>query len=347
MNSHSTHERQVAIWLLVCAATVFGMIVLGGVTRLTNSGLSIVEWQPLLGIFPPINETQWLEVFEKYKTFPEYRKINAGMSLAEFKFIFYFEYFHRLLGRLIGLIFLLPLVFFWLKGRISKPLLPKLLVMFVLGGLQGLLGWYMVKSGLIDIPRVSQYRLTAHLGLAVIIYAYILWIAFGLLLKGQASEIPQYKNIHRYSVAITIVIFIMILSGGFIAGTDAGFAYNTFPLMAGALIPNGLFALQPFWLNFFENILTIQFNHRVLAYLIFVMVCVFVALIFRTDVDRHIKFMSLVLLATLLIQLGLGIATLLYIVPLSTASLHQANAILLFTVSLYITHQLKYKSALP
>jgi cytochrome c oxidase assembly protein subunit 15 len=322
------------------------MIVLGGVTRLTDSGLSIVEWQPLLGIFPPINETQWLEVFEKYKAFPEYQKVNAGMSLAEFKFIFYFEYFHRLLGRMIGIIFLLPMIYFWIKGYISRSLLPKLLGMFVLGGLQGLLGWYMVKSGLINEPRVSQYRLTAHLGFAVVIYAYILWIAFGLLLKSDVSKTPGYKNIHRYSVAITTVIFIMILSGGFVAGTHAGFAYNTFPLMAGALIPDGLFALQPFWVNFFDNILTIQFNHRVLAYLIFVMVSVFAVQIFRTDIDRHIKLASSVLLATLLIQLGLGIATLLYIVPLSTASLHQANAILLFTVSLYISHRLKYQSAL-
>lgn len=342
MNSHSTHERQIAIWLLACAATVFGMIVLGGVTRLTDSGLSIVEWQPLLGIFPPINETQWLEAFEKYKAFPEYQKINAGMSLAEFKFIFYFEYFHRLLGRLIGLIFLLPLVFFWLKSRISKPLLPKLLILFVLGGLQGLLGWYMVKSGLIDEPRVSQYRLTAHLGLAVLIYAYMLWIAFGLLFKQKTHYPTEHGHIYRYSLVVTAVIFVMILSGGLVAGTDAGFAYNTFPLMAGKLVPDGLFALQPAWLNFFENIITVQFNHRILACLILILVSVLVILVCRKSSElRHINTQALILMSILLIQIGLGIATLLYIVPLPLATLHQANAILLFTSSLYITYRLK------
>lgn len=341
MNSHSTHERQVAIWLLVCAATVFGMIILGGVTRLTNSGLSIVEWQPLLGIFPPINETRWLEVFEKYKAFPEYRKINAGMSLAEFKFIFYFEYFHRLLGRLIGLIFLLPLVFFWLKGRISKPLLPKLLILFVLGGLQGLLGWYMVKSGLIDIPRVSQYRLTAHLGLAVLIYAYMLWIIFGLLFKQKINHPEGHGHIYRFSLFVTAVIFIMILSGGLVAGTDAGFAYNTFPLMADKLVPDGLFTLQPAWLNFFENIITVQFSHRVLAYLIVILVSILTVAVYCTVVNRAIRSTALALAIMLLIQVTLGVTTLLYIVPLPLAAVHQAGAILLFTLSLLLTHKLK------
>lgn len=336
-------NRQIAIWLVICAASIFIMILLGGVTRLTHSGLSMVEWKPLLGTIPPLTETDWLLTFEKYKAFPEYQKINAGMTLSEFKFIFYFEYFHRLLGRLIGVIFFIPFIYFWLRGYITRSLLPKLSMIFLLGGLQGLLGWYMVKSGLIDVPRVSSYRLTAHLGMAVLIYAYILWVVFGLANKPQAAGTSKPVNsLYRYSATVTVIIFIMILSGGLVAGTRAGFAYNTFPLMAGQLVPEGLFFISPFWRNFFENIVTVQFNHRILAYLIFILVSLLCLWVIRSKKGFHLKVTACVLLALLLIQIGLGISTLINLVPLSLALMHQAGAILLFTTVLYLTYQLKY-----
>lgn len=340
MQHHSTN-RPIALWLIACAATVFAMILLGGITRLTHSGLSMVEWKPLLGAIPPLNDTDWWVVFDKYRAFPEYQKLNAGMSLAEFKFIFYLEYFHRLLGRMIGLIFLLPLIYFWIRSRISKSLLPKLLALFVLGGLQGLLGWYMVKSGLIDEPRVSQYRLTAHLGAAVIIYAYMLWIAFGLLRQNSLPSSSGNRRLYHYSTAVTLLIFVMILSGGLVAGTHAGFAYNTFPLMAGKWIPDGLFALQPLWRNAFENIITVQFDHRLLACFVALSVFVLVALVFKWTKTSELRISALLLLLLLSLQISLGTATLLYIVPVTLASLHQAGAILLFTASLYLTRQLK------
>ena len=342
MIHNNTNNRQLAIWLFICAASVFLMIVLGGVTRLTHSGLSMVEWKPLLGIIPPLSGSDWLLTFEKYKAFPEYQKTNLGMSLQEFKLIFYFEYFHRLLGRLIGLIFFIPLIYFYIKNRIPRPLLPKLALILVLGGLQGLLGWYMVKSGLINEPRVSQYRLTAHLGLAVVIYAGLIWI--GMNLWGNTDKISlgsSNRRLYFYALCLTGFIFLIILSGGLVAGTRAGFAYNTFPLMAGSFIPQGIFAMSPLWQNFFENIISIQFNHRVLAYLLTIFVISLSIALLRSETNKKIKIAAMLLIAALALQASLGIATLLYLVPVALASLHQAGAILLFTVSLILTHQLR------
>jgi len=262
----ATHDnRRIALWLLACCALVFIMVVLGGVTRLTRSGLSIVEWDPIMGAIPPLSAPQWEATFDKYKQTPEYQKVNTGMSLSEFKSIFWVEYAHRLFGRSIGLAFLLPFLYFLLKGSIKRPLVPKLVIMFVLGGLQGALGWYMVRSGLVDEPRVSAYRLTAHLALAVVIYSYIFWTALGLLFPAEAKA--GARGLRRFGIAATGLIFAMILSGGFVAGNKAGFAFNTFPLMNGRFAPEGLYALQPWWTNLFENIATVQFNHRLIAYL--------------------------------------------------------------------------------
>src|SRR6185503_18836482 len=228
-----TGDRTVAMWLLACCALVFAMVVVGGITRLTHSGLSIVEWQPIVGVLPPLGEAGWQEAFGKYRQTPEYRLVNPGMILDGFKSIFWWEYVHRLLGRLIGAAFLLPLVWFALRGRITRALTWRLAVIFGLGALQGALGWYMVQSGMVDDPRVSQYRLTAHLGIAFLIYAAMLWIAFDLLFSRAGSP---FLGLRRFAFALVALIFAMVLSGGLVAGIRARLAYSPFPLMTGKVL---------------------------------------------------------------------------------------------------------------
>jgi len=344
--SINTNHKHIAIWLLVCCATIFAMIILGGVTRLTGSGLSMVQWEPIMGVLPPLNQAQWEDAFLLYQQFPEYKLKNFAMSLGEFKSIFWFEYGHRLLGRSIGIIFLLPFLFFLVKGKIDKVLTPKLITMFVLGGLQGLMGWYMVKSGLVNDPHVSQYRLTAHLALAIIIYAYMFWVALDLLYprvddKAKSSN----RKLGQLSLIITMIIFITALSGGFVAGTRAGFAFNTFPLMDGRLIPVGLFELSPAWRNFFENIVTVQFNHRVLATLLFLIIPAFYWIARKSQQESHINTGLHLLLAALALQLTLGITTLLLVVPVTLAAAHQAGAVILLTASTFVSHQLRGRTA--
>ena len=347
--THS-HDRAIALWLLVVAMLIFAMVILGGVTRLTGSGLSIVEWSPIMGVIPPLNEQEWQETFDKYKQFPEYQKINRDMSLSEFKGIFVFEYAHRLLGRFIGVAFLIPFLFFYFRKRIRPELIPKLIIMFVLGGLQGLLGWLMVKSGLVDRPNVSQYRLAAHFMAAILIYSYILWTAWTLLYpvprNGWAPGIHRLRRMVRWQTAI---IVLMIISGAFVAGTHAGAIFKTFPDMNGQLLPSGLFDISPILLNVFENPTTIQFNHRLIAYVIIA----FVSYIWWQS--RHYTLTSSarnsinLLLIMMVIQVTLGISTLLsephtalrggVSVPL--AAMHQAGALLLFTIVLYVNHELR------
>ena len=330
------YDRQVAAWLLLCAAVIFGMILLGGVTRLTGSGLSMVEWKPLMGVIPPLTEQAWLETFDKYKQFPEYQKVNLGMDLEGFKYIFMYEYLHRVLGRLIGILFFIPMVFFAVKGRVRAGVMPKLWLLFILGGLQGLLGWYMVKSGLVDNPRVSQYRLTAHLGLAVAIYAYMLWVAFDLLFPNGSS--------HRrggFSLALVVLVYLMILTGGLVAGTRAGHAYSTWPLMGTSFIPTGLYALTPAWLSAFEDITTIQFNHRMFAYALFLLMHGFAWMAWRDGLGPRGKLAVGGLIAALWLQVVLGISTLLLHVPVWLAAAHQGGAVLLLTAALYASHLLR------
>ena len=331
------YDRQIAMWLIFCSAVVLGMIILGGVTRLTHSGLSMVEWRPLVGIIPPTSEAEWIRVFEKYQQFPEYQKKNLGMDLQGFKSIFMYEYLHRVLGRLIGIIFFLPFVFFAIKGRIKSGLMPKLVVMFFLGGLQGLLGWYMVKSGLVNDPHVSQYRLTAHLGAAVLIYGYMLWVAFGLLLPGSGERSQAIARYARWSLILVGLIYLMILSGGLVAGTRAGFAYSTWPLMGNSFIPPGLYAG---WLSVFEDITTVQFNHRMFAYLLLVLVSSFCWLVYRARVSSQSTMAVILLMLALLVQVVLGISTLLLHVPVAVAVAHQGGAIVTFTAMLFASHSL-------
>ncbi len=335
-------ERAIAIWLLLVCAMIYGMVVLGGVTRLTGSGLSMVRWNPIFGILPPLSQARWQTVFDQYRQSPEYRKINYGMDLAGFKRIYWFEYAHRLLGRSIGLVFLLPFLYFLWRRRIRRALVPRLVLMFVLGGLQGLLGWYMVKSGLVDRPHVSQYRLTAHLGAATLIYAYILWVALGLLFppRGEGTQ-----GRARMPLLLAGLVFGTMLSGGFVAGLKAGLAFNTFPLMNGRLVPDGYLLLQPAWHNFFENIATVQFDHRLLALVTLAAILTWWWRARRTPPAGRGRWALHLLPLVALAQASLGIATLLLRVPIPLASVHQANALLLLTVSLYLAHARRHDPA--
>ena len=333
------HDRTIAVWLAICCATIFCMVVLGGVTRLTGSGLSMVEWAPILGVLPPLNEIEWQAAFEKYQAYPEYQLKNMGMDLAGFKGIFWLEYFHRLLGRGIGLLFALPFLYFLVRGRIDRALLPKLVALFVLGGLQGLMGWYMVQSGMVNDPHVSQYRLTAHLLLAIVIYAWMFWLMLDLFRgRGRASVMNGWVT---SGYTLTGLVLLTIASGGFVAGLRAGFTYNTFPLMNGKLIPDGLMLMEPVWRNFFENITTVQFDHRLLAMLLVVLVGAFWWSARRRAANGRVRLALDLLLAALVVQISLGIATLLLVVPIPLAAAHQAGAVVLLSAILNAVHVLR------
>lgn len=335
------NERAIGLWLFGCAAMVFAMVVIGGATRLTESGLSMVEWRPLIGFLPPFGETEWQRVFDLYRQTPEYQKINAGMSLAEFQTIFWWEFVHRLWGRLIGVVFLLPFLWFLLRGRIAWRLAPRLTLLFVLGGAQGALGWYMVKSGLVDQPDVSQYRLTAHLSLALLIYAALLWFAMSLTLTPPpAIADRRLDSARRLANATLILVALTTIAGGFVAGTNAGLTYNTFPLMDGRLVPAGYMA-EGLTVAPFEDIATIQFHHRVLAIATLV---VALAAWWQTRwlvLTPRGRRAAAALGAMAVIQVGLGIATLLLVVPIPLGVAHQGGAVLLLSAALWLRFELR------
>lgn len=338
----SARPRAVAAWLLACCALVFAMIVVGGMTRLTHSGLSITEWQPIVGTLPPLSESDWAVAFSKYQATPEYKLVNHGMSLAEFKGIFWWEYFHRLLGRLIGVVFFVPLAWFALRRAIPAGYGGKLVGIFVLGGLQGAMGWYMVKSGLVDDPRVSQFRLTAHLLLAFVILGAMLWVALSLLDPGRAVHDARGRAVRRFARVVLALVVVMIGTGGFVAGIRAGFAYNTWPLMNGHLVPPEIFVIEPWWRNFFYNMATVQFDHRLMAYVLAIAVPVLWWKV-RTlpGAPPRACAGATLLLAMLALQVGLGIATLLLVVPLPLAAIHQAGAVLVFALAVNVAHALR------
>lgn len=334
----AANRRAVAAWLIACCALIFVIVVVGGITRLTRSGLSIVEWQPIVGAIPPLSEAQWEETFAKYRETPEFRQRNHDMTLGGFKRIFWWEYVHRLLGRLVGLAFLIPLVYFAARRRLPPGVGLKLAGIFALGGLQGALGWWMVKSGLVDDPRVSSVRLAAHLGLAFLIYGLIFWTALGMLspLRTPASDAAR-----RRAGLLVGLVFVMVLSGALVAGLRAGYAYNTWPLMNGSFIPDEIMLVDPWWLNFVHNMATVQFVHRVLALLV-VLACAAVWIrVRREPPNPRARLWSHVLLAAAAIQFTLGIATLVMQVPIGLASLHQAGAVVLFTCAIAVRHALR------
>jgi cytochrome c oxidase assembly protein subunit 15 len=332
------NNRKVANWLLVCCALVFVMVVLGGVTRLTGSGLSMVDWRPLMGALPPLSDEAWQKTFEMYQQTPEFIEVNAHMDVEAFKGIFWLEYLHRLLGRTIGIVFLVPFLLFAWRGYIKKQEWPKYALMFVLGGMQGVLGWYMVMSGLVDNPAVSQYRLVAHLAAAFLIYAYMFWVALSLIFPTD-SDTPHPW--YRKTLALSTLITVTVISGGFVAGLKAGKIYNTFPMMGDYWAPPGMFALEPWWRNFFDNMATVQFDHRILAIATFVLIIAYWVQIRQSDLPARVSPGVNALLHTAVLQVALGIATLLLIVPVALAAAHQAIAMLLFTVALYLCHGLR------
>jgi cytochrome c oxidase assembly protein subunit 15 len=333
--------RAVAWWLFICCALLFAMVVIGGVTRLTHSGLSITEWQPIVGTLPPLAEADWTAAFTKYQATPEYRLVNRGMTLEAFKRIFWWEYFHRLLGRAIGVAFLLPLLWFAARRMIPAGLAPRLLGIFLLGALQGAIGWYMVQSGLVDDPRVSQLRLTAHLGLAFAIFGAMFWTALSLLDADAPVRRARAAPPARFANALVGVVFLMVLSGGLVAGIRAGFAYNTFPLMNGQLVPPEIFMIDPWYKNFWSNMATVQFDHRLIALALALLVPLFWwRVIASPETQPRARLAAHLLLAMLALQVALGISTLLLVVPLPLAAAHQAGALLLFAAALNAAHAL-------
>jgi len=323
-------------WLFTVAVFLLLVVLVGGATRLTDSGLSITEWRPIMGIIPPLNPADWNDAFAKYQQIPEYQVQNRGMSLDEFKVIFWWEWAHRFLARLIGVIFAVPLIYFALRGRITRDLWPRFLILFLLGAAQGGLGWYMVYSGLSERVDVSQYRLAAHLTLAAGIFAALIWTGLGIgRVRVRPASVAEYA-----SVALVFLVLLQIAAGGFVAGLDAGLAYNTWPKMDGAWIPAGLGVIEPAWRNLFENALTVQFQHRLLA-------C---ALLLFTlwHAWQSFTLSAFAVLYVLLAQIAIGIVTLLVHVPMALALLHQVVAFALLALAVWNAHrQLVMPSPVP
>lgn len=316
-------RRHLAAWLFACAALAFLVVLIGGVTRLTRSGLSIVEWQPLVGALPPLTQADWEALFAKYRETPEFRQVNFSMTLEGFKRIFWWEYIHRLLARLIGVVFLLPYLYFLARKNLDRPLAWKLGGIFLLGALQGTVGWYMVKSGLVDDPKVSPVRLTMHLGLALAIFSAELWLAMQLLAPKQRFD--------GFALFLPVIVFLMALSGGMVAGLRAGYAYNTFPLMNGHIVPPEVMLLEPWWRNFVYNMATVQLVHRAFFWALAVLVLV-------AWWRNRESAAGNALLLTFAVQASLGIATLLTGVPVGLGSAHQGGAVLVLAAALWYAH---------
>jgi heme a synthase len=315
------------IWLFAVAAFVLAMVVVGGATRLTGSGLSITEWQPILGAIPPLSEAAWQEAFEKYRHIPQYELVNKGISLEGFKAIYWWEWSHRLLGRLTGFVFLLPFLYFLLRRAIPKPFILKVGALFLLGGAQGALGWFMVMSGLSERVSVSQYRLAAHLALATAIAAYAFWLA--LTIREEQGRTPAASYAPAAKLAALILaglVYMQIIAGAFVAGLKAGLASNTWPLMNGEIIPPGMI------INFFEDPLTAQFVHRLIAYFIAIYAGLFAFAVWRFP---SLRLPAAAVGAAVLVQIALGVATVVFDVPLGFALAHQANAMILLALSLW------------
>ncbi|NQV37923.1 MAG: COX15/CtaA family protein [Candidatus Marinimicrobia bacterium] len=334
-------KRLVGYWLLSACVLIMAMVILGGITRLTHSGLSMVDWKPIRGIIPPIDHEQWVIEFDNYKQFPEFQKINKGMTLSDFKMIFFWEYLHRLIGRFIGLYFIFPFLYFYKKKFLPNGIIKNLLVMFLLGGFQGFMGWYMVKSGLVDNPFVSHYRLAAHLIIAFILIAYIFWTY--LVYFAKKDDNPKLLNRSKLQIvhSLPYLVLLQIIWGAFTAGLKAGLSWNTFPLMNGQLIPTGLFGLSPWWLSMFEHHMTIQFIHRLLGVVIFIIILIIWFRYRSIEISKlqHLATASLVIIVT--IQFLLGLFTLLTHVNISLAVIHQAGAGLLLLSSIYTVFRFK------
>ena len=329
----------VRVWLWIVVGLVLAMIMVGGATRLTQSGLAITEWQPIVGSIPPLSDAAWIDTFDKYKRIPQYAALNRGMSLAQFKVIFWWEWAHRLLGRVTGLAMLLPLLWFLARGRLTRRLAVATAGITALIGLQGGLGWFMVQSGLTGRTDVSQYRLAAHLTLAMIILAGLVAAAL------SAADHPRGAHLHTVSAGqkrvargLVVLVLVQAFLGALVAGLKAGLAYNTWPLMAGQVIPAGLGAMSPWYLNPFENALAVQFDHRMMAYLLAAVALVHGWRVARVADDPRVRNSAWLLGLAVLGQTGLGVHTLLAQVPLSLGLMHQAGAALVLMVAVWHAH---------
>ncbi|WP_374383363.1 COX15/CtaA family protein [Dongia sp.] len=334
-------RRAIGLWLLACCLMVAVMVLLGGITRLTDSGLSIMEWKPIMGALPPMSDAAWDHVFALYKQIAEYKHINPDMTVEGFKSIFWWEYLHRLWGRLLAVAFLIPFLWFLIRGRLTKAEAPRLLALFALGGLQGFAGWFMVASGFQDRTDVSQYRLVIHLMLALGIFALMLWFALDYLdARALRGVRDQARDLVRHAKWMNALIAFQIALGGLVAGTDAGFIYNDFPMMAGHWLSPDLFTTSPWYLNFTENLAMVQFQHRLTSGFVAIAVISFLVRLRRRDLDPTLKRRAISLPFALAAQAFLGMATLILVVPISLAVLHQLGAFVLLGCGLVIQHGL-------
>ncbi len=330
MTSAAQSTRPVAIWLFLMCALVALMVIVGGATRLTDSGLSIVEWRPVTGAIPPLSEAHWIAEFEKYKTIPEYEEVNWGMSLGDFKEIYWWEWGHRFLGRIIGVAFLLPLIFFAVTKRIDRALGAKLAGLFVLGGAQGALGWWMVSSGLTDRVDVSQYRLAAHLALAVLLFAAMFWLALDLVSQRKQTKSPLWP----FAFALAGGVYVQMMLGAFVAGLRAGRIFNSWPLMDGKFIPDGYFSGAPGFNDLFETAAASQFNHRIGAYFVAAGALWFYVAARKTALQGRAG----LLLGAVIIQIALGVWTVVAGTPIALGLAHQAGALIVFAAALSLAH---------
>jgi cytochrome c oxidase assembly protein subunit 15 len=343
-----TRNRYIKWWLWTGAGLIFVMLIIGGITRLTGSGLSMTDWNLIMGAIPPMNEPEWMAVFERYQQFPQYQKLNMGMTLTEFKAIFFWEYVHRLLGRVIGIVFLIPFLFFWIGGYFSRRMFRRALVLFGLGALQGAIGWFMVKSGLIDMPHVSHYRLAFHLLLAFLLVSCCAWFALDIDNQRPKSRNIADLKIKSWSIAVAMLFFVQATWGAFTAGLDAGYIYNTFPMMNGAWLPLEAWAMKPRILNLVENPATVQWMHRLMGTLLGLATIWLWIRTRKANVRSSVKMKSTILLGLILVQYSLGVLTLLYHVPVALGVSHQAVAMLFWIDWLVFYHNLgSYRKEIP
>lgn len=338
-------SRAVRIWLLSICAVLILMITIGGITRLTGSGLSITDWKPIMGAIPPLHAGDWQIAFEKYQQIPQFKLVNSAISLPDFKFLFFWEWFHRLIGRVIGVIVLVPGIYFYARKMITKRLAVRVTVGFILGGLQGALGWFMVMSGLSERTSVSHFRLAAHLGLALLILSYFVWLTRSVFVGERKLAEDQETAAHfmRPRMKYIYVIFIIqIIYGAFVAGMKAGKIFNTFPLMDRSIVPGNLFSFEPFWLNFFENPATVQWIHRCFGWTAFAVANLAWVLLLRMKVPRgEVRRITAALAHLTIVQFVVGVAALLYAVPVSLGVLHQFGAALVVVVLTLLGHVLQ------
>jgi len=337
----SGKRKYVRWWLWSGAFLIFVLVVVGGITRLTDSGLSMSDWNLIMGAIPPMNEAEWMAAFERYKEFPQYQQVNAGMPMEEFKTIFFWEYTHRLLGRVIGVVFLIPFAFFWIRGYFNPGILRRLLFLFGLGALQGVMGWIMVKSGLADVPYISHYRLAIHLVLAMAIFGLCIWFALEFRNTSAGKKSKDFVSLKRWSIGLMVIFTAQVVWGAFTAGLDAGYIYNTFPMMNGEWHPRNAWELRPAIINLVDNPGTVQWMHRILGTILLLITAGLWWRNHRSDLSRRLKQKARLLLVMVLIQFILGIFTVISSVQILTGIVHQCGSLIVLFLWIRYHHDLK------